>query len=555
MRHDSAHGAERMLRKDGWREPAGWLLAAALLAVIVFRYVMYATHYFSGVPGDLLDARFNSVILEHLYRFVTGAAAQLWSPDYFYPLPSALAFGDNHFGSAFSYVLARLLGLSREHAFGVWFAAAVLLNFASALYVLRRFGASTMAAALGAFFFTCALPATAQDGHAQLGYRFAGPLAVLAHWEMFERRRLADFARVAFFTAWQFYCSIYLGVFLVYLLAALTAAILYVRWPAQWQPWRAGWAAERVSGKLAVGAVVLLSAFAVAYLLGSYFVVQERYGFESQRPLGYISDMLPRPASYLITEVSWLVSWVGRLWVVPVRCEHQLFIGFGAIALIFAAWRGRAAAAELTRVMLIAVALLIAGTLWIADYISLYYLISWLPGIKGIRAVSRIILIMLVPLSVLVALGADAAWRRFGRSALTAAPALAVVVALVVVEPLTGIMRGWKIAQWQQRLDAVKALLPPDLPKDAILLVRTSSRTYSELIATELDAMVLGQDLGYPVLNGYAAFEPPGYRIRPCVPAEERYRRAGRYVGADASADYARRLVVLDLGNCTSDSR
>ncbi|MGH8732457.1 MAG: hypothetical protein ACREVB_02110, partial [Burkholderiales bacterium] len=213
--------------KNGWRERAGWLLAAALLGIIVVGYVLKALQYFKAAPSDLMDGRFNSVVLEHLYRVLTGSAAALWSPEYFYPFPGALAFSDNHLGSAFSYVLARLLGLSREQAFNVWFTTGTLLNFACALYVLRRFGASTAAAALGAFFFACALPATAQDGHAQLVYRFAAPLAVLAHWQMFERRRLAGFARVAFFTAWQFYCSIYLGVFLVYLLAALTVAILF----------------------------------------------------------------------------------------------------------------------------------------------------------------------------------------------------------------------------------------------------------------------------------------------------------------------------------------
>jgi hypothetical protein len=305
-----------------------------------------------------------------------------------------------------------------------------------------------------------------------------------------------------------------------------------------------------MSSKLAVGAVVLLSAFAVAYLLWCYFAVQERYDFESQRSRSYISDMLPRPASYLINKVSWLVSWVGAIWDIPVVWEHQMFIGFGAIALVVAAWRGRAAAPELTRVMLIALALLIVGTLWITEDLSLYHLISWLPGIKGIRAVSRIILIMLVPLSVLVALGADAILRRFGRSALSAVPALALLGALVAVEPLTGIMRGSDITRWRARLDAVKALLPPDLPKDAILLARSNSRRYEDLIATELDGMVLGQDLGHPVFNGYAAFEAPGYRLRPCPPAEERYWRARYYVGVDASADYKRRLVYLDRGAC-----
>jgi hypothetical protein len=529
------------MRNEGWREPAGWLLTVALLAVIVFGYLTRTTAWFTAVPGDIGDPRFNSVVLEHLYRVVNGSVP-LWNPDFFYPFPGVLAFSDNHLGSALPYVLARLAGLPREHAFNVWIVVGTLLNFACALYVLRRLGTSTAAAALGACFFTFALPVTAQGGHAQIVYRFAAPLAVLAHWQMFERRRVGDFARVAFFTAWQFYCSIYLGVFLVYLLAALTVAIFLVRRPPAWRHW------DR-SSKLATTALLLLSALALAYLLGSYFAVWQRYELASQRLAGHVDDLLPRIWSYLNADSSWLVYRIGRSFDIPVRWEHQLFIGFGAIALIVAAWRGRAAVPELTKVMLIALALLIAGTLWIAD-LSLYYLVSWLPGIKGIRAVTRIIIIMLVPMAVLVALGADAVGRRFGRSARTAVPALAIVAALVVVEPLTGDMGATPIAKWRERLDAVKALLPRHLPGDAILLVRTSSRDFREMVHVELDAMLLGQDLGRPVLNGYSAFEPPGYQLRPCPRPEPRFRYAKLYLGADASGDYARRLVVLDLGTC-----
>jgi len=365
---------------------------------------------------------------------------------------------------------------------------------------------------------------------------------VLAHWQMFERQRLADFARVAFFTAWQFYCSIYLGVFLVYLLAALTVAIFLVRRPVAWQNW------DRSSNPATI-ALVLLSALALAYLLGSYFMVWQRYELASQRLTGHTDDLLPRLWSYFNADSSWLLHRVGRSFDLPARWEHQLFIGFGAIALIVTAWRSRAAVPELTKVMLIALALLIAGTLWIAD-LSLYYLVSWLPGIKGIRAVTRIIIVMLMPMSVLVALGVDAVGRRFGRSARTAVPALAVVVALVVVEPLTGGMGATPIAKWRERLDTLKALLPRELPGDAILLVRTNSREFRDMIHAELDAMLLGQDLDRPVLNGYSAFEPPGYQLRPCPRAEPRFRYAKLFLGADAARDYARRLVVLDLGSC-----
>jgi hypothetical protein len=535
------------------REGIGWALAAALLAIIVFGYLMPATAYFTAVPGGFGVPRHNSVVLEHLYRVVTGYSAGLWNPDFYYPFKGALAFSDNHLGSGVTYVLGRLMGLSREHAFDLWFATGTLLNFVAALYVIRRLGITTAAAALGAFFFAFAVPVPVQDLHAQLVHRFAVPLAMLAAWQMFERRRLLDCARVAFFTAWQFYCSIYLGLFLVYLLAALSLAILFVRRPFEWTKWRSNFAAERPSAKIAAGGLLLLSAAAFIYLVGNYLLISRTYSLEHWRPIEVISRMLPRPGSYLIADTSPLLSWLGRDVSVPDRWEHQLFIGFGALSLILtaavSAWRGRAAVPGLAPVMLVALALLVLGTLWI-DYLSLYYLLAWLPGIKEIRAVARIILIMLAPLSVLVALGADAILRGLRPGERAGVPVLAGLAILLATEPLSVTQYSTPIAKWRERLDTVRALLPPAMPQDAILLVRTGSADVHEQIFSEIDAMILGQDLNYPVLNGYSAFAPPGYRLRPCILARGRLMGYSHFTsGTDASHD-ARRLVVLDLGAC-----
>jgi hypothetical protein len=534
---------------DGWRQPAGWLLALALLALIVFGYLMPLTGYFTLVPGSPANARHNSVVLEHLYRVLTGSA-ELWNPAYYYPYKGALAFSDNHFGSAATYVLARSLGLSREHAFDLWFVAGTLLNFPSALYVLRRLGLGVAAAALGAFFYTAAVPVPSQVEHAQLVHRFAAPLAVLALWQMLERRRLADLGRLAFFTVWQFYCSIYLGLFLAYLLVALTVGILLIGRTPDWPAWHANLRAERWPAGLAAGGLLLAAVLAFVYLVGHYFSISRAYNLEHWRSVDVISRMLPRPGSYLIADGSPLLAWLGRGVSVPQREEHQMFIGFGAIAMIvaatLAAWRGRAAVGGLTQPMLIALALMVLGTLCV-EHLSFYYLIAWLPGIDGIRAVSRIILIMLLPMSVLVALGAEAVWQRLGRTLPSAAAVLAGLAALLAVEPLSVFAGATPITQWQGRLEAVKARLPSAVPKDAVLLVRTGSRDVEEQINAEVDAMLLGQDLGYPALNGYSAFYPPGYRLRRCASAIGRLMGYSYAMGGTDISAHARRLVVVDL--------
>lgn len=536
-----------------WRA-AGWLLAAALLGIVFFGYLMPLTAYFSAVPGDLGDVRYNAWALEHLYRVLTGRHhAGLWNPEHYYPFQGALAFSDNHFGSGASYLLARLLGLSREHAFNVWFITGTLLNFASALYVLRRLGFSIAASALGAFFFTFALPVSAKDGHAQLVHRFPAPLATLALWQMFERRRIADFSRVALFTVWQFYCSIYLGLFLVYLLAALSAGIVIARGRAGWAQWRANLAAESARKRRIAAGVVLGSALALVYLGANYFFVARLYGANHGWSLEYITQFLPRPESYLIADTP-LLAWLTAYTYVPMRHEHNLFVGFGALALLLTAMlaRARTPRPELTLSMLIALGLLMAGTLLIG-FVSLYYLIAWIPGVSAIRCVSRIILVMLIPMAALIAAAVDMLVLRFARGAASRAALMAGLALLLAVEPLSFVPNSTPIAEWQARLDAVKAKLPPSLPDDAILLVRSGSPRELMQVYAEGDAMLIGQDLGVPVLNGGSPFAPPGYRLTRCVPVEERLQSYSRFMGgADVSA-YARRVVVVDLAACSQE--
>ena len=42
----------------------------ALFFAGFFGYTMHALDWFASIPGDLGDARFNSVILEHLYQWI-----------------------------------------------------------------------------------------------------------------------------------------------------------------------------------------------------------------------------------------------------------------------------------------------------------------------------------------------------------------------------------------------------------------------------------------------------------------------------------------------------
>ena len=60
-----------------------------LLAVV--GYGIRSVDWFTAIPGNLGDPRLNSVFLEHLYGWVIGRNASLWSPQFFYPFKNEIS--------------------------------------------------------------------------------------------------------------------------------------------------------------------------------------------------------------------------------------------------------------------------------------------------------------------------------------------------------------------------------------------------------------------------------------------------------------------------------
>ena len=480
-----------------------------LLFVGACFYLLRATDAFRSIPGDLGDARFNSVILEHLYQWGRGESASLWSPEFFYPTRGTLAFSDNHLGSGVFYVLFRLLTLDREHAFDAWFVAGHVLNFAAMHVVMRRLRFAPFPAAVAAFIFAFALPVLAQEGHAQLTYRFPLPLAYLAFLEFAQERRVQQMARLAAWGALQFFCSIYLGVFLAYLLAATGLAMLlpFLR-PNRPLAIRAQVPASRAA-VLGAGLAITASAAATAGLLVKYQLVSRAYGFS--RTATDVMFMMPRPQSYLLADSAQPHRWLGSLLAeIPYRHEHQMFFGLmplllGACALIMARRQENAPRRKLLGQALIALLLLVVLTLRIGDR-TLYQFALALPGVSSIRGVSRIILVMTIPLAISAAIGVESLLKVLpGRRLAAIVIGLGLSLETLAYRPATT-----PVEQWQGRLtplDEAVAAAPP--AADSVLYV--TGREQEPYFLTEMDAMIFAQDRKLPSLNGYSGNAPPGY--------------------------------------------
>lgn len=497
------------------------------LGLGLFGYLLRAVNYFSEIPGDLGDARFNSVILEHAFKWLIGYDQNLWSPAFFYPFEGVLAFSDNHFGSSIFYSLFRLMGFSRETAFDNWFIIGNFLSFLASFYGLRQLNFSKFSSAAGAFVFAFGVPVLAKEGHAQLIYRFAIPFSFFLFIKFIKTNRLDLLSWVAFWVMIQFYCSIYLGIFLSYLLLAVFIANLMLN--PSFNTNLSSILIDPVNGKkksliVLSSSLTLCYTIAVAWLLYQYYIVSIDYGFK--RSPVELSWMLPRLASYLIADRVAVSSWIGQ-WIteIPMRNEHQMFFGLGVWVLVtcglMAIWKGHAQA-SLGRISLLAFVILFIVTLNVNGY-SFYFLLAKLPGISAIRAVSRIILVMLMPISILVAIGTEYVFKLTNnKSRLHLLAFFLLIISLLSVEVIAYQPYKTPISTWVSRQEILKAMLPSSLNKNSILFVTTKEA--EPYLFAELDGMVLAQDLGISTLNGYSGNNPPGYlEPLPCYSYQNRF--------------------------------
>jgi hypothetical protein len=527
------------------------LLALAIFSLGCFGYLLRTTAWFDAIPGDYSDARFNSVILEHLFLWLKGDAQSLWNPGFFYPAQNVLAFSDTHIGSGWPYVILRWFGLSRESAYIGWFIAGASLNYFCCFYALSKLGFRPLAASLGAFVYAFSLPALNQEAHAQLNNRYAVTLAALFLYQYLNTKDVVDAAWALFWTALQFLCSVYIGVFFVYLAIGMLIAHLVVPSIPQQGRYNAR-SGQSNAYRISVMILAVLTGTLAALLLWKYYQVSRYYEFATRAVQG--EYMLPRPISYLLADRGELSKWVGLKFGSEIpsayRHEHQMFIGVGAFCLlllgtIFACIRGQAD--RLARMMLVALLVLVAGTLNIGGS-SLYEFIYGAPGVSSLRAVSRIILVLLFPAAVLVAVAVDGLIALVRKTSFLLSNAVTVVIwilliSVVCVESMYYQPYHYPRSAWLERQERLASLLPADLSQNAVLYL-THAKTDPWNAVSEIDAMIYSQDRKLKTLNGYSGNEPPGFiENHPCINYLSRLEaflpfKAKGFVSAGVSADH-----------------
>lgn len=534
-----------------------WLLLILGMWLVVLRPL---GAHLSLVPGDLGDARFNNYVLEHSYRWVTGLARDYWDAPFFFPFQQTISFGDNLSGSAPFYVLFRLAGLDRETAFQSWYILGNLLNFTAASYVLWRLKLKPLAVGIGAFFFTFGLPLLAQENHAQLLYRFCIPLACFSLWQFYQAPRLRALISLGVWLVWQFYLTIYMGIFLLLLLAVLlvllpffvpaqTFSQRFIVWPQHLiEAWSQALMTRRILAVIALA--VLCLGFAILIL--PYYRASRIFGFS--RSWSEVFTMLPRIQSYLLADNSQLWKSSASIFSkLPLRWEHQLFPGLAVVILVLAGIAGRfhTENRRLAWLHFGAALTLIALTLEVHGY-SLYALVWQLPGMSSVRAVTRIMLVVMWPLSLFIAWVVDGFILRFTQQLRWMQAAVYLVAGLLVVESVFYTHATYIKTDAQYRLTDLAQQIPAIAPENPVLFVAEDPQ--EPFWAKEIDAMLLTQELGWSTMNGYSGNYPPGYSAsKDCDQVPARIKTYMDFAGISSESFYLesiKRVVPLGFEDC-----
>jgi hypothetical protein len=378
-------------------------------------------------------------------------------------------------------------------------------------------------------------------------------------WQFSRLPRLKSLILVGLWLVWQFYMTIYMGIFLSMLLGVMFVLIPFFApihtfrerlalWPKRLlEAWREARLAERILTLVATGTLGL----AFVALLRPYYHVTQVYNFS--RNLLMIWFMLPRLQSYGLADNSQLWGSLSELITkITLRWEHQLFLGLAVVVLILVgiAARFQTASRKVAWLHFFTALTLIVLTLNIRG-ISLYLLVWAVPGMNSIRAVPRIILAVMWPLAMFIAWVVDGFLQQQPRRHWMQIAAY-LIVGLLVAESVFYNHSTYAKADAEDRLDKLAKQIPAIVPANPILYV--ASNPTDPHWATEIDAMLLSQQLGWPTLNGYSGNYPPSYKSSSsCKQLPQLIKNYMDYAGITDEAyylDMIQRVIPIGFTDC-----
>ena len=472
--------------------------------------------------GDGGDTKFNLYALEHAYLVVRGTES-LWNASFYWPVKGVAAFSDMHLGSSIFYVIPRLLGLGQIDSMTFWLAAGILLSALSAYSAALVLRIKWLPAMTAGLIYGCALPLTAQAGHAQLMHRWAAPWVILAALPL-STIKVGMQCRILMAVlglSLQFLCSPVLAIGTI-LVAFFVAVLSYALGLKMESLVDIDW--TRLRKWLFCGA--LSSGLLASYVAFMYAHFKSNFGIT--RSAEEILDYSPSLQALVLADHSNFWGLASRQ--VPIaggRHEMQMFLGIISLSMLLYCVMCRGYMRKLVSVLMFSIVLLFIVVMRINGS-SFYVLLAHIPGFDSVRTPARFWLICLFPIGIMCALGLNEVRDIFGVGKRLVQP---LILALLIFELASVDILSISREEFAKPTETMVEDIKQEFEKsklteiDAFLYVRTNaSYNYSDL-----DAMIAARDIGIPTVNGYSGFAPfGGDVVKSCKDAESLFSKIER---------------------------
>ncbi len=478
-----------------------WLAALAFLALALAATWPLGRVLTASLPGDYGDPLFvvwaMAWAAQHLTRALTGdvgALASMWNAPIFAPEVNTLAYSDHFLGPAFQALPIYWLTGNPILAYNVIWLSTFVLSGLGAYLLVRELTGSRLGGLVAGSLFAVNDFRAAAIAHLQ---------TLSAHWVPFALVGVLVFARsgsrgalalatvsVILLNATSGYYTLYCGP----LIAAFAVTVL-----ARHTAWRTR------AGGIALGIAAAVVILTEVPLVLPYLELQRVEQFARTRveleafslTLDLYRDRLPYLAPMLLLSAASLLPW---------RADARVrwAVAFFAVAGVLGLWLSLGPVPRLN-----------GAPLGLPGLYDLLY--TYVPGYSGLRAVSRIAIVLTASLAVLAGIGAAWLQQHGGRTGVALAGVLAAAHLTV---------------QWMGPMPLDAPLLTPGLqPIPAYLrpvvaapdIYRAVAATAPETILVELPIGDPGYELRYqyfglmhgrPLLNGYSGYFPRSYRDR-----------------------------------------
>ncbi|MGQ0829463.1 MAG: DUF7910 domain-containing protein [Bacteroidota bacterium] len=480
-----------------------------LLAGLYFVPLKIFESDFSKIPGDYGDARFNNYILEHGHLYLTGKVDTYWDASFMYPYKNVIAFSDNLLGTMPIYSIYRILGSDREKAFQFWLLTLFILNFICCYWVLNKWSGNPILSSVGAYIFSFSIFILGHIYNVQTFPRFIVPFVFYWAWKYLSQKDFKYFLFTMLGIVYQFYCGIYLGFLLAYVLL-----FLFIAYIAVYRDQELFLQFKKAKTSNYHLFTIILSGAILAPLILPYIEISREL---EPRKFEEILSSIPTWRSYFFTTkapLMWDILSEHGITALNNWWCHFLFIGgvpwLAIIAIPIVLLLRKVESANQKFILFITLGLILSFIFCLnINGFSLYKFVFELPGFSSMRSMNRIINteIMFFILIFVFVFNELSKQSYIFKWLIMSFPLLVVVDNLI--DPKE-VMR-YDIHDSKQQIEFSKEKIKEQYDAKYPAIAYIPEAANENPIVMNLNVMLAAQELNIPCVNAYTGHLPNGY--------------------------------------------